>query len=217
MDTVHRSPGWWTLSTCYLPSWVLREALARPHQHSTQGANGRSLRWRLDGGRRTKPYWIPPALGSQLSLQRLASALRWLLVRIVSRYRTSGCHERVLGIASHAHRRLPDRGQGAVRFSARRGCRYVARSCCTTWRRIRDRTWTSCASELTRLRLAGFKGGPERTVVRSREISLDLRCGWCQRLHPLGEVVEERPERGAERGGESAFGKIRPVSLHDHR
>ena len=72
-------------------------------------------------------------------------------------------------------------------------------------------------SEFTCLWLARFQGGPERAVVRVREVSLGLRCGWRQRLHLLGEVVEERPERGAERGGESALGKVRPVPLHDRR
>src|SRR6266480_5961434 len=65
--------------------------------------------------------------------------------------------------------------------------------------------------------LACLQGGPERAVVRVREIGLGLRCGWCQRLHLLGEIVEERPARGAERGGESALGKVRPVSLHGRR
>ena len=65
--------------------------------------------------------------------------------------------------------------------------------------------------------LACLQGGPERAVVRVREVGLGLRCGWCQRLHLLGEVAEERPERGAERGGESALGQVRPVSLHGRR
>src|SRR5215469_11333025 len=61
-----------------------------------------------------------------------------------------------------------------------------------------------------------FQGGPERAVVRGREVSLDLRCGWHQRLHLLAEV-EERPERGAEPGRESALGEVRPVPLHGRR
>ena len=65
--------------------------------------------------------------------------------------------------------------------------------------------------------LARFQGGPEGAAVRVREVSLALRCGGHQRLHLLGEVVEGRPERGAERGGEPTLGKVRPVPLHDRR
>ena len=76
---------------------------------------------------------------------------------------------------------------------------------------------TPAPSERTCVWLARGQGGPERAVMRSREVSLGLRCGWQQRLHLLGEVVEARPEGAAERGGESVLGKVRPVPLHDRR
>ena len=80
-----------------------------------------------------------------------------------------------------------------------------------------DASLTPAPSERTCVWLARGQGGPERAVMRSREVSLGLRCGWQQRLHLLGEVVEARPEGAAERGGESVLGKVRPVPLHDRR